>query len=150
MKSMVTLTVAAVIAFAVTASAQEPATLKPVVQAFEHYEGVRVALAADKFADVAVHATALLPLADAAGGAKAKRAAEQLVAAKTLDDARRHFGDLSDILVPLFHAEAIPGTQAFVCAMKKKSWVQRGEKIENPYYGKSMLTCGSPLPAKGK
>ena len=34
--------------------------------------------------------------------------------------------------------------------MKKQPWMQKGEKIENPYYGKSMSTCGSPYAATGK
>jgi hypothetical protein len=26
--------------------------------------------------------------------------------------------------------------------MVQKSWLQKGQTIANPYYGKSMLTCG--------
>jgi hypothetical protein len=70
------------------------------------------------------------------------------VAATTIEDARTHFGELSTILVPIFQAEAIPGVTAYLCSMKQKPWVQRGDKIENPYYGQSMLTCGSPLPPR--
>jgi hypothetical protein len=29
------------------------------------------------------------------------------------------------------------------CPMKKADWMQKGETIENPYYGTSMSTCGS-------
>jgi Cu(I)/Ag(I) efflux system membrane fusion protein len=121
---------------------------KPVVQAFEHYEGVRVALSADKLADVAPHAKQLAAIAEAAGGAEAKTHADALVAATTIEDARTHFGELSTILVPKFQAEAIPGMTAYLCSMVQKPWAQRGDKIENPYYGKSMLACGSPLPPK--
>jgi len=133
-------------------SGQTPpaAPAKPAVQAFEHYERVRVALAADKLTDVAPHARALAAVVGPVGGAGSKKAADAIAAATTIDDARKHFGDLSTILVPVFQAEAIPGTTAYICEMKKKPWVQRGDKIENPYYGKSMLTCGSPLPARGK
>jgi len=124
------------------------AQTKPVVQAFEHYEGVRVALSADKLADVAPHAKQLAGIAEAAGGAEAKTHADALVAATTIEDARTHFGELSTILVPKFQAEAIPGVTAYLCSMVQKPWAQRGDKIENPYYGKSMLACGSPLPPK--
>jgi hypothetical protein len=133
-------------ASAARAGAQEPAaTVKPALQAFEHYEGVRVALSSDSFSDVAAPAKRLVHTADAAGGAKAKQAAEQLAAAKDIEEARTHFGELSTILVPVFQKEGIPGTHAFMCDMKNKPWMQRGEKIENPYYGKSMLTCGSAI-----
>jgi Cu(I)/Ag(I) efflux system membrane fusion protein len=126
------------------------AQTKPILQAFEHYEGVRVALSADKLADVAPHARQLAAIVEAAGGAEAKKHADALVAATTIEDARTHFGELSTILVPKFQAEAIPGVTAYVCSMVQKPWVQRGDKIENPYYGKSMLACGTPLPPKSK
>lgn len=134
----------------VSAQEQPAASQTPAVQAFEHYELVRVALSADKFADVAAHAQALAALVEPVGGTKAKKAADALVAAKKIDQARKHFADLSTILVPLFQAESIPGTTAYMCTMKNKPWVQKGDKIENPYYGKLMLTCGSVLPAKRK
>lgn len=122
----------------------------PVAQAFEHYEMVRAALAADSLSDAMPHAVALAATAEAAGGAAAKKAADLLASAKNIEDARKNFGDLSTVLVPLFQTEKIPGTTAYMCSMKDKPWVQRRDKIANPYYGKSMLTCGTVLPAKAK
>ena len=104
----------------------------------------------DKLADVAPHAKQLAPRAQAVGGDEAKKAADQLAAAKTLEDARTHFGDLSTMLVPIFQAEAIPGTTAYMCSMKTKPWMQKGENIQNPYYGAATPTRGSPLRAKDK
>ncbi len=140
------------IAVAPSALAQEQSAGKgtPVAQAFEHYELVRAALAADSLSDAAPHAKALAATAEAAGGAAAKKAADLLASAKNIEDARKNFGDLSVVLVPLFQAEKIPGTTAYMCSMKDRPWVQRGDKIANPYYGKSMLTCGTVLPAKAK
>ena len=134
------------------AQAHHPATTqpKPVVQVFEHYEMVRVALSGDKLRDVAPHAKELAGVVEQVGGAGAKKAADGLAAATTLEDARKHFGDLSTVLVPQFQAEAIPGTAGYLCSMTNKPWVQKGDKIQNPYYGKAMSTCGSPLPAKTK
>lgn len=123
---------------------------KPAVEAFAHYEGVRVALSSDKFAEVATHATALAAVAQSVGGAEAKKAADALVQAKTIEDARKGFGELSVILLPKFQEAGIEGAHAFMCDMKKRPWMQRGDKPENPYYGKAMLTCGSALPSKGK
>lgn len=134
-----------------TTSAQEATAQKtPVVQVFEHYEAVRVALSSDKFADVAPHAKALAAEVNAVGGDAAKTVATQLAAATTIEDARTHFGELSTVLVPIFQKEKIPGTFAYMCAMKKKAWVQKGDTVQNPYYGTAMPTCGSPLAAGGK
>ena len=146
MKRITTLAAAWCLGLAVMASAQD----RSVLEAFDHYEQVRAALSADTLPGVAMHAQMLAPLAEKGAGAPAKAAVEQLIKAKSLDDARKHFGDLSAILVPKFQAEKIPGTQAYMCAMKRKPWMQRGDKIENPYFGKAMLTCGSPLNSKGK
>jgi hypothetical protein len=132
------------------AQSQTSTQRTPVVQAFEHYELVRTALAADNLTDAAPHAKALADTAEAAGGAPAKKAADALAAAKNLEDARKQFGELSTILVPVFQAEAIPGTSAYMCPMKQKPWMQRGDKMANPYYGRAMLTCGTVLPPKAK
>ena len=132
------------------AQGQAPGQGTPVVQAFEHYEMVRTALAADSLTDATTHARSLATNAEAAGGPAAKKAADALAAAKNIEEARKQFGDLSSILVPIFQTEAIPGTTAYMCPMKQKPWMQRGDKMANPYYGKAMLTCGTVLPAKAK
>ena len=141
-----------ILGIATVVPAQQPTATQttPAVQAFEHYEGVRTALSADNYAGVAAHAKLLAGQVEGLGGAEAKKAAGTLAAAKNLDEARAAFGELSTILVPVFQAAAIPGTTAYMCAMKERPWMQRGDRIENPYYGKSMLTCGSVLPAKSK
>jgi hypothetical protein len=121
---------------------------KSLAQAFDHYEGVRAALAADKLSDAGPHAKQLSSSLEAVGASDVRKHADLLAAATTLEDARKHFGELSVILVPRFQAEKIEGANAFMCAMKKQPWIQKGEKVENPYYGKAMLTCGSPIAGK--
>ena len=128
--------------------ARQGAEAKLAAQAFEHYEGVRKALAADKLTDVAPHARQLSASTEAVGGAPARKAADALATAKTIEDARKQFGELSLILVPKFQQANIPGVTAFMCSMKNQPWAQRGEAVENPYFGKSMLTCGSAIPRK--
>ena len=133
------------------AHAQAPSSQPAAaVQAFEQYELVRTALSADSLTDATSHARALADKAGAVGGAAAKKAADALAAATNIEDARKQFGELSTILVPIFQAEAIPGTTAYMCPMKQKPWMQRGDKMANPYYGKAMLTCGTVLPPKAK
>ena len=131
--------------------AQAPVSeVKPAVQAFEQYEAIRTALFADNLKDAIARAKDLAASPQALGGDPAKRAVEQLARATTLEDARAHFGDLSAILVPIFQQEAIAGVHAFVCPMKKKTWAQKGDQLQNPYYGKAMATCGNALPSKAK
>ena len=95
------------------------------------------------------HAKALADKAEAAGGAAAKKAADALAAAKNIEEARKQFGELSAILVPLFQAVAIPEPRLHV-PDEAKPWMQRGDKMANPYYGKAMLTCGTVMPPKAK
>ena len=129
------------LAFCVSLAAQST----PAAKAFEHYEGVRKALANDKLADASPHAKQLVASVEPVGGADAKEAAGALAEAKTIEDARKHFATLSAILVPKFQEANIPGAYAYMCSMENASWMQRGKAIENPYYGKSMLTCGSAI-----
>ena len=118
-------------------------------QAFEHYEAIRKALAEDSMTGVAQHATELAPLAEKIGGASARSAAQALAAAKSIDDARKHFGALSETLVPKFMEAKLPGVEGYACPMRdNKPWVQKGKEIQNPYLGKSMPGCGAPIDQK--
>jgi len=137
-----------VIALLVTvgAAAQAPS---PAARAFDRYEAIRAALAKDGLVDVASNAAALAPLAAAVAGKDAEAAVNKVRAAKTLDVARDEFGNLSLILVPKFLEAELPGVVGYACTMKPNAvWVQRGESISNPYFGKVMLDCGSPLAKK--
>ncbi len=37
------------------------------------------------------------------------------------------------------------GLKIFYCPMVKEAWLQKGDAVENPYYGKSMLKCGTEV-----
>ncbi len=37
------------------------------------------------------------------------------------------------------------GLMIFHCPMVKEAWIQKGGAVENPYYGQSMLTCGTEV-----
>ena len=142
----------AALGFAVAASAgQTPSTdAKPSVQAFQQYEAIRVALSSDNLKDASARAKDLAGSSHGVGGDVAKKAAQQIGSAATIEDARTRFGELSAILVPIFQADAIPGVTAYVCPMKKTTWAQTAGTIQNPYYGKAMATCGTALPGKAK
>lgn len=83
-----------------------------------------------------------------------------LGAAEDLQSSREAFRSLSERMVTLM-SEAYSGKDSafvFFCPMtnnkKGARWVQDGRKTSNPYYGKSMQTCGSMKtlisPAAGK
>lgn len=121
---------------------------RPLERAFEHYERIRVALAQDTTKDIAAEAEALSPLARDIAGEGAGRAATSLAQANNIEEARDQFGTLSEALVPKFLDAGVPGVQGFVCSMKQKPWVQRGSTAANPYFGKAMATCGTPIKTK--
>ena len=132
--------IALIAAFSIGGGASQDDT---VARTFAHYEAIRVALAADSTAGVSKHVEALVPLAEKVAGADAKKAAELVGAARDIKAARDEFAKLSAALVPVFEKAKLAGVNFFTCSMVGASWAQKGKKIENPYYGKSMLTCGT-------
>lgn len=117
-------------------------------RAFEHYEAIRVALSADTMDRIREHVDALGADALGLAGPAASAHADALARATTIEDARKHFGELSGLLVPKFLDAKLPNVHGFMCAMKKKPWAQKSTEIQNPYYGKSMASCGTPIEKK--
>lgn len=74
---------------------------------------------------------------------KVKATADKLAAAKEIEAARTAFGDLSDAFIQYVGGKS-PGGEVKLayCPMVKKSWLQKGDQIQNPYFGKAMSTCG--------
>ncbi len=73
-------------------------------------------------------------------------AALKLQDAHTLAAARLAFGELTDALIA--YAQSVHRTvgrdnRVAFCPMVQKRWIQAGDAIRNPYYGHSMLTCGT-------
>jgi Cu(I)/Ag(I) efflux system membrane fusion protein len=125
----------------VLAAELAPALVDPYVR-------VQVALAADKVDTVKADAVAIGAAAGALGDdAKSiVSAATRLEEAANLADARKAFGEVSDALFAYAKAtgSSMPeGVKTAYCPMVNKSWLQRGDKIRNPYYGSGMLECGS-------
>ncbi len=74
------------------------------------------------------------------------RAAGVLAGTKTIKEIRTAFGLLSKPMIEF--RNMVPGNKPLVayCPMAKESWLQDGDLIANPYYGSSMLRCGTILP----
>jgi hypothetical protein len=112
------------------------------------YLQVQAALAADTFDGVAAQAAAIGTAAAALGkdAEKLVEGARKLAAAKDIAAARTAFGEVSDALVAYADktkSQLGPGVRVAYCPMVDKSWLQKDKEIRNPYYGSSMLTCGS-------
>ena len=94
-------------------------------------------------ADAALVAKSAAGLGD--DGKAIVAAAAELEKAGSIGDARLAFGRLSDAVIAYSEqTKTNPGDDvvAMYCPMAKKSWMQKGEKVRNPYYGKAMPTCG--------
>ena len=105
------------------------------------YENVRAALASDN----------LGAAKNAAAAIKENENADALAKSASLADAREAFKKLSKRAVHV--ASDHEGYFIANCPMVKNgggNWVQTTGKVSNPYFGKSMLTCGSIKPAKAE
>jgi hypothetical protein len=112
------------------------------------YLKIQQALADDSMDGVKANAGEIATASASLGAPAAKidTAAVQLASATEIDDARTKFATLSvalDDYMTGLHLEPPEGVRVVVCPMVQKPWLQKGDAIENPYYGKEMLTCGS-------
>ena len=112
------------------------------------YLKIDTALASDSIEGVKAHAGEVATAATALGafGVKISTSALQLAAAEDLADARVKFGALSEALDVYMSAEQLTppaGIRVAFCPMVMKPWLQEDGPLRNPYYGSSMLTCGS-------
>ena len=75
------------------------------------------------------------------------KAAGKLAASKNLDIQRAEFAKLSIILWELIkkYGPNIGSLYYQYCPMKKSYWISKDAEIKNPYYGKSMLGCGTTV-----
>lgn len=119
----------------------------PLISMLDPYFRIQSALSDDKTDGVKADATTIATTARTLGaaGTEIVQAADALAGAGDLVAARTAFGKLSDAVIAYSEstkASAGDGVTAMVCPMSKKQWLQKGEKVANPYFGKSMLTCG--------
>jgi Cu(I)/Ag(I) efflux system membrane fusion protein len=125
-----------------TGSARAAAVPAVMVDA---YLRIQASLAGDTITTVAADARILSQQAVGLGaaGQKIATAAQALSAATDIKTARAAFGDLSDAMIAAV-VDSPSGKEVRVayCPMVKKSWLQKGSEIANPYFGAQMLRCG--------
>ena len=144
-----------VVALAVTGCAPAPGTDRtPKAGAemsravIDPYLTIQSALADDSMDGVKANAGNIATAATSLGAPAMKidTTALQLASAIEIEDAREKFGALSeaiDVYMTGLHLTAPQGVRVAFCPMVQKPWLQAGATIDNPYFGKSMQTCGS-------
>ncbi|MBI4624660.1 MAG: DUF3347 domain-containing protein [Verrucomicrobia bacterium] len=111
------------------------------------YVKVSAALAADDLAAAKKAAADVAGHAKMSSGYKAIAPKADTVAKATkIDAAREAFKSLSAAVEPLAKGEK--GYVVMNCPMASADWVQTSKDVKNPYYGKSMLSCGAPKEMK--
>jgi hypothetical protein len=93
--------------------------------------------------DAALIAKGAQELGDA--GKSIAKAAGALGESPSLESARTAFAKLSDAVIAYADSAKVNAgadVNTMYCPMVKKSWMQKGEKVRNPYLGKSMPDCG--------
>jgi protein SCO1 len=111
------------------------------------YLRVQTALSLDNIADAKTGGRAIADAAARHGAAAGpvQAAASALQQAADLKGARAAFATIGDALMRQAKESGAPlGDEVKVayCPMVQKYWLQKGEKIRNPFYGQSMLDCG--------
>jgi len=121
-------------------------------QLLRQYYSIHKSLASDSVNGVAASAAEIAKISHQAAGTETQVKAQLIALSDTaakfnaadLKSARNGFGDLSDKLIAYLKASGSktnPPYQ-FYCSMVKRNWLQPDRATHNPYYGKSMLTCG--------
>src|SRR3954454_13953244 len=127
-----------------------PQAAEPLVAS---YLSIQRSLAADSTAGVSASAQKLATEArHRAQDGAAKRAllvslakAAEAMQGGDLKTLRAGFKELSRALVAYLGAAPVAGLGIYDCPMAKAQWVQKTGPVANPYLGKAMATCGTPV-----
>jgi hypothetical protein len=124
-----------------TSQAAPTAKAEACCELIDRYVPVSEALAADDLVKAKSASADLAKQADADGMATVAKAAHAIGDAKDISAARESFKGLSAELEPM--ADGVSYV-VMTCPMAQADWIQTDKNVRNPYYGKSMLTCGGP------
>jgi protein SCO1/2 len=135
---------ATTVARTTAATTTAAANLKPIV---DPYLRIQLALNADHVGDSPNDARRIAAEAGKLGasGAAIEAASDEFQRATDLKAARAAFARLGDAIMAYAKATGAgigDDVKVAYCPMVQKYWLQRGETIQNPYYGKQMSDCG--------
>jgi len=154
--SLLTLTALSFAVFATTARAghrtfpkKQTGALTPVVKSvFDNYLKIESALANESAVGISFNASAIGSAVRADSmkmfPLKVAKQAEILAGTRNLSSAREAFKPLSKSLIQYLADQNI--TRPYVevyCPIVKASWIRKDKKINNPYMGGSMRSCGT-------
>jgi protein SCO1/2 len=133
---------------ATTASSKPAAEPAAIV---DTYLRIQQALHADATERIHDDARTIATEADHLGsaGEPIRISADALVRATDLRAARAAFGTLSDAIIDYVKTSGSSygdGVTVAFCPMAQKYWLQRGDTVQNPFYGKAMPDCGRIVP----
>ncbi|MEM6738252.1 MAG: DUF3347 domain-containing protein [Bacteroidota bacterium] len=117
--------------------------------AYTSYIFLKDALVASNASDAKISATELANMLWATLGKKAEQTARDIAKARTIDEQRMLFIVLSDQMTALVKDSKLSSGKVYVqyCQMANNNegafWLSNEKEIKNPYFGASMLKCGS-------
>jgi len=120
---------------------------------YQNYISVKSALSSDDIKKTSMAAGEFLKTAKTVNSKMIKEKnltslkadAMTIAQGKNIETQRKAFYSLSDVMIGLAKENKLSDKTIFVqyCPMAKGSWLSNEKQIVNPYYGKSMLDCGS-------
>lgn len=139
--------------FAVLSANAQSKTNPQLSKLYQNYISVKSALASDDVKKTSAAAGEFLKTAslinskslDAKKLSSLKSDAKTISSAKNIEEQRKPFYKLSDVMITVAKENKISDKTIFVqyCPMADGSWLSNEKQIVNPYYGSSMLKCGS-------
>src|SRR5579859_5848690 len=127
-------------------AADNPALTGPVKSVYGDYLKIQASLAKDSLSGVADNADAIAKAVQTDAKslpASVATQAEALARTSDLKSARAAFKPLSDSLIQYLADHKARGAYVQVyCPMANASWLQADKKVNNPYFGHAMATCG--------
>ncbi|MFY1046400.1 DUF3347 domain-containing protein [Chryseobacterium sp. GP-SGM7] len=139
--------------FAVLSITAQIKTNPQLSKLYQNYIAVKSALASDDFKKTSVAAGELLKTASSMNSKSLeekklnalKSEAKIISLAKNIEGQRKPFYKLSEVMIGVANENKISDKTIYVqyCPMAEGSWLSNEKQIVNPYYGSSMLKCGS-------
>ncbi|NAW50051.1 DUF3347 domain-containing protein [Elizabethkingia argentiflava] len=120
---------------------------------YQHYTAIKNALVQDDVAKAASAAKLFLKVASTVDFKvlsedninKLRKDAGAIAEASHLTTQRNYFFNLSDNMALIAEHFKISSSPIYIqyCPMAKGQWLSNEQEIKNPYYGSSMMTCGT-------
>ncbi len=124
-----------------------------ITKLYQNYLNIKTALVADNSDDASKAATIFLKSASmidfkvlSEGNLDVlRKSASKIAESRSIDTQRESFDNLSKNMISLTSKFKLSDDSVFVqyCPMAEASWLSSEKEIRNPYYGSSMLKCGS-------